>query len=84
MGKYDIPAAIHYINHITGRKIHYISHSQGALIMLMALIDKPNGVQDLLLSFNAFGPTTYLGHQKSALFSVLAKTPILKYLRVNH
>jgi gastric triacylglycerol lipase len=82
MGKYDLPAAFRYINRVTNRKIHYIGHSQGTLIMFIALADKVKGVEELLLSFNAFGPVAYLKHQKSALISSSAKSSLLSIFSV--
>lgn len=82
MALYDLPAAFRYINRITHRKIHYIGHSQGTLIMFIALAEKVKGVEDLLLSYNAFGPVAYVKHQSSALLNGLAKTPILRLLYV--
>lgn len=84
MALYDLPAAFRYINRITHRKIHYIGHSQGTLIMFIALAEKVKGVEDLLLSYNAFGPVAYVKHQSSPLLNGMAKTPLLKLLYVKN
>jgi poly(3-hydroxyalkanoate) synthetase len=83
MAKYDLPAAFRYINNITNRKIHYIGHSQGTLIMFIALSQKIKGVEENMLSFNAFGPVAYLQYQKSKLLSSLSKTRLVNGLHVN-
>lgn len=69
MAHYDLPAAFRYITRATQRKIHYIGHSQGTLIMFIALAEKIKGVEENLLSFNAFGPIAYIKHQSSKLLN---------------
>lgn len=59
MAEYDLPAALTYVNNLTGSKIHFVGHSQGTLIMFIALAQKYKNVQKNILSFSALGPYTY-------------------------
>lgn len=50
--------------------------------MFIALAEKVKGVEENLLSYNAFGPVAYLKHQSSKLFAQLAKTSLLNIFAV--
>lgn len=78
MGKYDLPAAIDYVRHVTDQdKIAYIGHSQGTSQMYYGLATNEDFFASRVSIFIALGPVMKLTNCKSALIKFVANTDAL-------
>ncbi|XP_006277519.2 lysosomal acid lipase/cholesteryl ester hydrolase [Alligator mississippiensis] len=73
MGKYDIPATLHFILEKTGQKqLYYAGHSAGTTIGFTAFLTNPELAQKIKVFF-ALGPVATLTY---------ATSPVIKFLRL--
>ncbi|KAL3509958.1 hypothetical protein ACH5RR_029359 [Cinchona calisaya] len=65
LATYDLPAAVQFVQDVTGEKLHYIGHSQGTLIALASF--SKGQLVDKLRSAALLSPIAYVGEMTSPL-----------------
>jgi len=82
MGKYDIPAVIHFILAENGNpegKLSYVGYSMGVSMFFVAVITDPD-LNSKIEVMIALGPAVSLAHIASPVVRTIA--PFIKYIEV--